>query len=217
MELNVSFTPSFLYYVFTMRRSIMKKYIYTTLALSLIFIGFSLKTSSAFAEMATAAETPVALFKAGTIEETHPPVKLTPDKSELIHLEKDAASIIVGNPFHLSVVMDNTKLLVLVAKEPGATHMTVLDKEGEIIMQRHVIVASPKQKYVRVRRNCAGGDDCQATSVYYCPGMCHEVILNTYDKQVESAELRDLNAEASFDEARANESNAKANATKRGE
>lgn len=48
-------------------------------------------------------------------------------------------------------------------------------------MQRHVIVASPKEKYMRIRRSCAGSDDdtCQSTSVFYCPDMCHEIIMGS--------------------------------------
>ncbi len=108
---------------------------------------------------------------------THSEVRITPDKSEIIHLDQDAKTIIVGNPAHLSVLADTPTTLILVAKTPGATHFTVLDKNGEIIMQRHVIVASPKKNYVRLRKSCASSedDDCQSTSVYYCPDMCHEV------------------------------------------
>ncbi|MGZ9097368.1 MAG: pilus assembly protein N-terminal domain-containing protein [Micavibrio sp.] len=113
-------------------------------------------------------------------EDTHPMIRITPDKSELVRLETDASSIIVGNPDHLGVLMDNRRLLILVPRAPGATYMTVLDSAGNVIMQRHIIVASPKSDYIRIRRSCAGqGSDCQATSVYYCPGMCHQVGLVT--------------------------------------
>ncbi len=117
------------------------------------------------------------IFLATDEDETHPPVRLTPDKSELIHLDKNAKTIVVGNPDHLSVLADNAKTLVLVPKMPGATHFTVLDEDSNVIMQRHVIVASPKERYVRVRRSCAAteDDDCQETSVFYCPDMCHEI------------------------------------------
>lgn len=113
-------------------------------------------------------------------EDTHPLVRLTPDKSELIRLETPAKSIIVGNPAHLSVLMENTRTLVLVPRDAGATSLMVLGENGRVIMQRHVIVASPKEKYVRVRRSCAavpGGAACPETSVYYCPGMCHPVAI----------------------------------------
>ncbi len=113
------------------------------------------------------------------LEETHPPVRLTPDKSEIIRLKVPAKSIIVGNPVHLSILMDTTKTLVLVPREPGATHFTILDSDGKIIMQRHAIIASPKKDYVRIRRTCANStaDTCQQTSVYYCPDMCHEIAV----------------------------------------
>lgn len=116
--------------------------------------------------------------------DTHPRLNLTPDKSELVRLEQDAGSIIVGNPDHLGVMMDNRKLLILVPRQPGATYLTVLDGAGKVIMQRHVIVASPKNDYIRIRRSCRGPEDCEPTSVYYCPGMCHPVGLvrgNTAD------------------------------------
>lgn len=110
-------------------------------------------------------------------DSTHPTVHMTPDRSELIRLDREAGTIVVGNPHHLSVLIDTSKTLVLVPKEPGATYFTALDGKGNVIMQRHVIVAAPKEHYVRVRRACASSDDdgCQNTSVYYCPDMCHQV------------------------------------------
>lgn len=111
---------------------------------------------------------------AGT--DTHPTLNLTPDKSELVRLDQDAGSIVVGNPDHLGVLMDNRRLLILVPRLAGATYMTVLDSKGKVIMQRHIIVGSPKSDYIRIRRSCAGeAKGCQPTSVYYCPGMCHPV------------------------------------------
>lgn len=112
---------------------------------------------------------------------THPPIRLTPDKSELINLESPAASIIIGNPNHLSILADSAQRLVLIPRAPGASYFTILDKNGNVIMQRHAIVASPKKEYVRVRRSCAGSGDenCQETSVFYCPDMCHEIMMNS--------------------------------------
>lgn len=115
--------------------------------------------------------------------ETHPPLKLTPDKSQLIRLDKEAASVVVGSPAHLTVLLDTPTLAVAVPRSPGATYMSVLDKDGNVIMQRHVIVASPKENYVRVRRSCANAGNsrtpCQPTSVYFCPDMCHEIQAGT--------------------------------------
>ena len=108
---------------------------------------------------------------------THPPLKLTPDKSELIRLDREAGTVVIGNPQHLSVVADSAQTLVMVPKAVGATYLVVLDRKGEVLMQRHVIVASPKEKYVRIRRACAKSaeENCRPTQVYYCPDMCHEI------------------------------------------
>lgn len=109
---------------------------------------------------------------------THPAIKLTPDKSELVRLERKAASVLLGNPAHLSILPEGPNTLVLVPKAPGATYFSVLDEENKVIMQRHVIVAGPQEKYVRIRKSCASARDCQPTQVYYCPDMCHEILLN---------------------------------------
>ena len=141
----------------------------------------------AFAQDVTADITPPAvdILPASSVpdmyNQTHPPIRLTPDKSELIRLDTDAATIIVGNPSHVSVLAESTKTLVLVPQIPGATHFTVLDKDGNLVMQRHVIVASPQEKYIRIRSTCRASEDknCQETQIYYCPDMCHNVALAT--------------------------------------
>ena len=131
-----------------------------------------------------------AAYKTSADHVTDPPVRLTPDKSELIRLDEDAEVVIVGNPAHASVLTENKRLLVVVPQLPGATHFTVLGDEGKVIMQRHVIVATPKERYLRVRRNCLGvaspsgsavPDDCRTTRVYYCDGMCHEIAVPEED------------------------------------
>ena len=107
---------------------------------------------------------------------THSLLRITPDKSELIRLEREAGSIIIGNPRHIYVLAESSTTLVVVPRAPGATHFTVLSKKGEVLMQRHVIVASPKEDYIRVKKVCLDETvQCQKTNVYYCPDMCHEI------------------------------------------
>ncbi|MCC7304784.1 MAG: pilus assembly protein N-terminal domain-containing protein [Alphaproteobacteria bacterium] len=116
--------------------------------------------------------------------ETELPIRLTPDKSEIIRLPRPGAAIVLGNPNHLSILADNAQTLILVPKAPGATYFAVLDDKSNIIMQRHVIVASPKEKYVRIRRSCADGTEgCKPMQVYYCPDMCHEISLEEQEQK----------------------------------
>ena len=111
---------------------------------------------------------------------TYPMLHLTQDKSEMIKLNNEAASVVVGNPNHISVLLDTPTTLVVVPRKAGASHFSVIGKDGNIVMQRHVIVGAAKDNYVRIRRSCNAnsGANCQKTSTYFCPGTCHEVQEN---------------------------------------
>jgi len=124
-------------------------------------------------------------------EITHPPLRLTPDKSSILMLDRSAGSIIIGNPAHLNIMADSANRLIVVPRAPGASFFTVLDKDGGLLMQRHVIVASPKEKYLRVRNTCGAGQDCQPTSIYYCPDMCHEIISSETIQEGSGASAND--------------------------
>ena len=111
------------------------------------------------------------------VEPTHPMLRLTMDKSEILNLDVPAKSVIVGSDTHLGVFIDAPQRLVLVPRIPGATYFTVMGENGEVIMQRHAVVATPKEKYVRVRRSCALSEGaCNTIQTYYCPDMCHEIV-----------------------------------------
>jgi hypothetical protein len=110
-------------------------------------------------------------------EQTHPPLRLTPDKSHIIELDKHISRVIIGNDVHLNLFMDTTSRVVAVPRSPGATHFTLIGADGSIVMQRHVVVASPQEKYVRVRETCMSGSTCEPVRMFYCPGMCHEISI----------------------------------------
>lgn len=119
---------------------------------------------------------------------THPMLRMTPDKTEIVTLDSDAASVIVGNPAHINVQLDTPRTMVVTPLAPGATYLTVLDQERNVIMQRHIIVASPKQRYIRIRRSCANAEDssaCKQTSVYFCPDMCHEIDVTQMGEDID--------------------------------
>lgn len=111
-------------------------------------------------------------------ETTDPPLRLTMDRSEILRLPAPAGSVLVGNPEHVGALVDSARTIVLVPRAPGASFLTVLGADGSIIVQRHVIVAAPRERYVRIRRSCAassGDQDCKEMRAYYCPDMCHEI------------------------------------------
>jgi hypothetical protein len=106
------------------------------------------------------------------------PLRLTMDQNRLVHLDQDAASVIVANPGHVTVSLDNPRLLIVTPHEAGATSMIVLDADGKTILEQDIIVSNMQPKYVRIKRMCAGGDSsCVEKSYTYCPDGdgCYEV------------------------------------------
>lgn len=106
---------------------------------------------------------------------------VSPDGPRIVSLSEDAASVIVGNPAHASVVLDNPRLMIITAGIPGMTRLTVLGRNGKVIMSENIIVNGATSGMVRVRNACInGGEGCQPTKMYFCEegDVCHNVIVN---------------------------------------
>ena len=110
-------------------------------------------------------------------EETHPPLRLTPDRSEIITLDENVDRVIIGSDVNINVLLDSSRRIIVVPRAPGATHFTLLGQGGRVIMQRYAIVANPKEKYIRIRETCMEDTECEPVRMYYCPGMCHEISI----------------------------------------
>lgn len=103
-------------------------------------------------------------------------IRLTPDRSEIVRLEQDAASVVVTNPAHAQVAMETPRLLLVMPRQPGSTSLFVLDKDGNSIFERDIIVSAATKPYVRIRKSCGANDQgCVSDSYFYCPDGCYEV------------------------------------------
>lgn len=107
-------------------------------------------------------------------------VHLSPAKPALIQLEEDASSVIVGNPAHAHVTLDNPRLMMINAGVPGMTNITVLGRNGQVIFDRPVISDAGNTDMIRIQNACVnGGDDCVTHKMYYCAEdeRCHDVAV----------------------------------------
>lgn len=115
-------------------------------------------------------------------------LRLAPGQSKTIALATDAASVIVANPTNASVFLDNSRLLVIVPRAPGATGFTVLDRNGKEILNQQIVVDNADDAtYVRVTRICGAAtvgslsNNCIPSSVYFCPDNCVPVTVPLAD------------------------------------
>lgn len=103
-------------------------------------------------------------------------IRLTPDRTEVVRLEQDAASVVVTNPAHAQVMLETPRLLLVMPRTPGSTSLFVLDKDGNSIFERDIIVSGNTKPYVRIRKSCNdNSNNCNADSYFYCPDGCYEV------------------------------------------
>lgn len=103
-------------------------------------------------------------------------IRIAPDESKILRLEKDAVSVIVANPAHANILIDTPRLLVIVPHQPGSTSFTALDANGDVVIESNIVVTGASAGHIRVRRSCAAGDDtCQSESIYFCPDGCYNV------------------------------------------
>jgi len=107
-----------------------------------------------------------------------PAVMLTLNKSKIIRLKSDAASVIVSNPSHISVMLDTPRVVVIVARAPGATSFTILDNSGDAILEQEVIVTSREEGYIRLSRSCPPLlKKCVPEELFYCPDGCYRITV----------------------------------------
>jgi Flp pilus assembly secretin CpaC len=110
-------------------------------------------------------------------------VYLTPGSTKIFEFSRDAASVVVANPSHVSVFLDTPRTGIVMPRAPGATSFTVLDTQGHVLMTKNVVVSDADENYVRIRRICGGDNSCRETTVYYCDGNCVEVNVGQENRQ----------------------------------
>jgi hypothetical protein len=112
-------------------------------------------------------------------------IRMRTDRPLVIKLEQEASNILIGNDLFLNIFPDSRKTLILMPVQPGATFFRAIDADGNTIIEKRVIVGTPPQNYVRVRRACAADDElCAFQSIYYCPDACHIVYDYSNDERI---------------------------------
>ncbi|MFQ5785710.1 MAG: pilus assembly protein N-terminal domain-containing protein [Alphaproteobacteria bacterium] len=104
----------------------------------------------------------VALSEASQIEPTPPaPVsdpaddalRLIIDKSHLLRLTEDAATVMVANPGIADVVVESPRMVFLVGRDVGETNLIILDSAGKEILETPLVVVPNPVRQVTIHRN----------------------------------------------------------------
>jgi hypothetical protein len=74
------------------------------------------------------------------------------NKAEIVRLEQEPSIVLVANPDIADVVVEANRIVFVVGKKPGETRLFVLDKDGNEIITREVVVVASGTRTVTVNR-----------------------------------------------------------------
>ncbi|ETR77380.1 CpaC-like protein [Afipia sp. P52-10] len=74
------------------------------------------------------------------------------DQAKLIKLPEKVATIVVGNPLIADVSLQPGGMMVVTGKGYGSTNVMVLDRRGDVLVDRTIQVEAPNDKLVTVYR-----------------------------------------------------------------
>ena len=97
-------------------------------------------------------------------------IDLTIDFAKILRLERQAGTIIIGNPGIADATVENETTIVLTGRAAGATNIIVLDSEGDEMVNASVRVSSNVQQLTTV---FYGGE----RRTFSCAPTCEQVIL----------------------------------------
>src|ERR1700704_1036676 len=74
------------------------------------------------------------------------------DQAKLIRLPERAATIVVGNPLVADITLQPGGIIIVTGKSYGATNFVAMDRNGEVLVDRIIMVEGPADRIVTVYR-----------------------------------------------------------------
>ncbi|WP_375412721.1 pilus assembly protein N-terminal domain-containing protein [uncultured Bradyrhizobium sp.] len=91
---------------------------------------------------------PASAFAAGS----GTPIPVHIDQAKLVRLPERAATIIVGNPLIADITLQPGGIIIVTGKSYGATNFVAMDRNGEVLVDRIIMVESAADPIVTVYR-----------------------------------------------------------------
>ena len=115
-------------------------------------------------------------------------IQLAPGRAQVVPLPDDAGAVVVGNPAHLTAMLDTPRTMILVPHQPGLTSLTVLDRSGGTMLARDIVVSARQPGSLNVVRSCSDNDKgCKPVTTFYCGAGCVEIVTPEPGKAPEAA------------------------------
>lgn len=105
------------------------------------------------------------VFLAIAPAQTDTSIKVLMNEARIVRLQRDADTVIVGNPEIADATVQDSRTIVLTGKGFGITNLIILDRRGEQIVDNKVFVARNADKTMRVYRHAN-------VQTFFCSPSC---------------------------------------------
>src|SRR3954453_8953809 len=78
------------------------------------------------------------------------PIAVNIDQARLIRLPDRAATIVIGNPLIADITLQPGSIIIVTGKGYGATNFVAMDRDGEVLLERIILVQSAADPIVTV-------------------------------------------------------------------
>jgi len=79
-------------------------------------------------------------------------ISVSVDQAKLVKLPGRVATLVVGNPLIADVALQSGGVVVVTGKGYGATNVIAMDRAGDVLVDRTILVGGPADKVVTVYR-----------------------------------------------------------------
>ena len=107
-------------------------------------------------------------------------VQVVMNQAKILKLNRDAGTIVVGNPEIVDATVQDARTIVLTGKGFGVTNLVILDAAGEPVVDEEIYVSRSDARSLRVWRR----SDVQTLSCTpYCEGSYKSPAENTSEAE----------------------------------
>ncbi|MEA2906186.1 MAG: hypothetical protein QOI12_3573 [Alphaproteobacteria bacterium] len=92
------------------------------------------------------------------------------DRAEVLKLPDRVATLVVGNPLIADVSIQAGSLMVVTGKGYGSTNVLALDRAGDVLMQKTILVQGPRDNLLVVYRGVE-------RESYSCTPICERRLM----------------------------------------
>ena len=115
-------------------------------------------------------------------DDSHQALNVIVDRAKVLRIDKDADTVIVGNPAIVDATVQDSRTIILTGRSYGVTNLIVLDDSGNPVVDETVVVQSHETNTVRIYRRAV-------RETLACSPVCESTLTIGDDNAVFTANM----------------------------